>query len=492
MGIVYLHIIACMNGLIWKCSVVALASIVQSFGLTLQRLSHIDRQIPRSNSVLAPGTSGDQAEQIGADFSRSVRLWRAGIALFIAANLFGSTVQLTVLPLVLVCTLQATGIVANSLFATIVLNEPLTRRHVLGTVLVTVGAVCVAGLGGAKGEPNVSLRDLLYMYVRTPFLLWMWLTIVIAIVLIYISRRKRENLVLRGCLWGIVGGISSAHSLLMAKLAVGQVMRDLAHALKLFSHVQYWVILLLFLFFAVFQMWSVNCGLQFASTAVLYPLVFCVYNLVTLGNSLMLYGFGAVFDSHSIGWVAAGTLVLLSGVLLLSSRFGDVGDLESSSHHSSSNLHLQLNTPRSNTPLSPYLRTSSPLSPHGSGFPSLGAVNSGAGGGNGNGAGLGAGTAIVAGAGPGSGPSPGTSPGSGTGLGGSSNGGYRNFSGMSAHSASSANLNGGRTTNHNSSTGYTSFDSLNPGIANPDKQRGRHTKLPLSKEQQKILRELGI
>lgn len=453
-----------MNGLIWKCSVVALASIIQSFGLTLQRLSHIDRQIPRSSSALAPETTGEQADQLSADFSRSVRLWRAGIALFIAANLFGSTVQLTVLPLVLVCTLQATGIVANSLFATLVLNEPLTRRHVLGTVLVTVGAVCVAGLGGAKGEPSVTLRQLLYLYVRPPFLLWMWLTIVIAIGLIYFSRYKHENIVLRGCLWGIVGGIASAHSLLMAKLAVGQVMRDLAHCLQLFSYVQYWVILLLFLFFAVFQMWCVNCGLQFASTAVLYPLVFCVYNLVTLGNSLMLYGLGTVFDSHSIGWVALGTLILFSGVLLLSSRFGEVSDLEGSSTDSVSNLHLQLGTPRSGTPISSYVRASSPLAQYGSGFTSFGAAGA-------------------------SGNHQNTNNNENNGHG---SGAYRNFSGASAHSASSANFNGGRSSNHHSSTGYTSFDSLNPGIANPDKQRGRHAKLPLSKEQQKILRELGI
>lgn len=92
--------------------------------------------------------------------------------LFIVSNILGSSIQITTLPLVILSPLQASGLVFNSICATLILAEPFTRYSLVGTILVCAGATLIAAFGAMK-EPAHTLDELLDLLGKTPFLLWM-------------------------------------------------------------------------------------------------------------------------------------------------------------------------------------------------------------------------------------------------------------------------------------------------------------------------------
>jgi hypothetical protein len=98
--------------------------------------------------------------------------------LFIVANILGSSVQITTLPLVILSPLQASGLVFNSICATLILSEPFTRYSLIGTILVSIGAALIA-VFGALEEPAHSLDELLELFVRKIFILWMILQLIL-------------------------------------------------------------------------------------------------------------------------------------------------------------------------------------------------------------------------------------------------------------------------------------------------------------------------
>ena len=70
------------------------------------------------------------------------------------------------------------GLVFNTIFATLILGEPFTRYSFAGTILVCVGAILIATFG-AIGEPAHSLNQLLDLLQRRAFLIWMSATFVV-------------------------------------------------------------------------------------------------------------------------------------------------------------------------------------------------------------------------------------------------------------------------------------------------------------------------
>ena len=106
-----------------------LSTCVQSVGLTLQRKSHMLEDEKEDHDSRRP------------PYRR--RRWQIGMFLFLVANIIGSTIQIVALPLPLLSTLQASGLVFNSILATLLLKEPWTWRSAWGTILVAAGAVLI-------------------------------------------------------------------------------------------------------------------------------------------------------------------------------------------------------------------------------------------------------------------------------------------------------------------------------------------------------------
>ncbi|KAJ6168919.1 hypothetical protein N7497_001762 [Penicillium chrysogenum] len=238
--------------------------------------------------------------------------------------------------------------VFNTIFATLILGEPFTRYSLAGTVLVCIGALLIATFG-AIGEPAHTLDQLLDLLQRRPFLLWMGATtLVVGLVLVgtkmlkhfppssrakpsasghfspHLLRLHSRMRLIRGMSYGFVSGILSAHSLLLAKSAVELLVRTVVDGVNQFNHWQSWVILLGMIFLALTQLFYLHRGLKLCSTSVLYPFVFCIYNIIAILDGLIYFRQVSQLAGFHAGLIALGTIILLGGVLCLSWRLEDI------------------------------------------------------------------------------------------------------------------------------------------------------------------------
>ncbi|KAL8721882.1 MAG: hypothetical protein Q9225_001518 [Loekoesia sp. 1 TL-2023] len=298
---------------------VGLASTsIQSLGLTLQRKSHILEDEKEAHHPRRP------------PFRR--RRWQLGMLMFIVSNLVGSSIQITTLPLPVLSTLQASGLVFNSICATLILGEPFTRWSLCGTLLVCAGAVLIATFG-AISEPAHSLDQLLALLGRRQFILWMVATAVVVVAVItgakavkWMNPRGKNSprmRLLRGMAYGSISGILSAHSLLVAKSAVELLVRTIIDRHNQFNRWQSWIILLGLLALALSQLYYLHRGLKLCSTSILYPFVFCVYNIIAILDGLIYFRQTSRLSLLHALLISLGTVILLLGVLALSWRLHD-------------------------------------------------------------------------------------------------------------------------------------------------------------------------
>ncbi|KOS19945.1 NIPA-like protein 3 [Escovopsis weberi] len=293
-----------------------LSTSVQSVGLTLQRKSHILEDEKAPHDVRRP------------PYRR--RRWQLGMAMFVVANLLGSTVQISTLPLPVLSTLQAAGLVFNSICATLILGETFTRWSLGGTLLVSTGAVLIA-IFGAIPSPNHDLNELLELLARKPFIAWMILQAFFVVSLAVVtdvtnsvsslSHHSRFRL-MRGISYGVISGDLSAHSLLFAKSAVELLIKSIGGQNQ-FVHWQAWAIVLGLVSLALCQLYYLHRGLKLVSTSVLYPLVFCVYNIIAILDGLIYFNQTGLIPTLHACLITLGTVILLSGVLALSWRLSD-------------------------------------------------------------------------------------------------------------------------------------------------------------------------
>ncbi|KAL4786022.1 hypothetical protein BJX76DRAFT_322855 [Aspergillus varians] len=311
-----------------------ISTSLQAIGLTLQRKSHILEDEKHPYELRRP------------PYKR--RRWQLGMSMFVVSNIVGSTIQITTLPLPVLSTLQASGLVFNTIFATLILGEAFTRYSLIGTVLVCGGAVLIA-VFGAIGEPAHTLDQLLELLSGRNFILWVAGTVVLSLVIFAGSKllkavashrskhpalrstyTSRLNLthsrvrLIRGLSYGLISGILSAHSLLLAKSAVELLVRTIVDRHNQFNRWQSWMILLSMIGLALLQLYYLHRGLKLCSTSVLYPFVFCIYNIIAILDGLIYFRQMSQLTSLHAGLIALGTVVLLGGVLCLSWRLEDI------------------------------------------------------------------------------------------------------------------------------------------------------------------------
>jgi hypothetical protein len=193
-----------------------------------------------------------------------------------------------------------------------------------------MGAVLI-GIFGSVTEPSHNLNQLLALLGRGQFLIWLFGTFFVAVLIItstfMLKRLPSKNThrmrLIRGMAYGSASGILSAHCLLLAKSAVELLVRTIADRNNQFNRWQSWMILLGLVFLALTQLYYLHRGLKLCSTSVLYPFVFCIYNIVAILDGLIYFDQGSRLPVRDAALIAVGTVVLLGGVFALSWRLQD-------------------------------------------------------------------------------------------------------------------------------------------------------------------------
>jgi hypothetical protein len=127
--------------------------------------------------------------------------------------------------------------------------------------------------------------------------------------------------------FGAISGILSAHTLLLAKSAVELLVRTIVDKVNQFNQWQSWMILLGLVALALLQLYFLHRGLKLVSTSVLYPFVFCIYNVIAILDGLIYFDQGPRLPLRDALLIAVGTVVLLCGVFALSWRLQADDDL---------------------------------------------------------------------------------------------------------------------------------------------------------------------
>ena len=140
----------------------------------------------------------------------------------------------------------------------------------------------------------------------------------------HLQRLHGRIRLIRGMSYGFISGVLSAHTLLLAKSAVELLVRTIIDHVNQFNRWQSWIILLGLISLSLSQLLYLHRGLKLCSTSVLYPFVFCVYNIIAILDGLIYFRQASQLAGLHAGLIALGTIVLLGGVFCLSWRLEDI------------------------------------------------------------------------------------------------------------------------------------------------------------------------
>ncbi|OBZ67037.1 hypothetical protein A0H81_12867 [Grifola frondosa] len=134
-------------------TIVTLASILNAAGLNLTKLDHV-----RTSAIPKAARRRDWLRP----------LWLLGMILYILSQLIGSTLALEYMRAEYVAPLGSTSLIFNFLFAKFLVNTPVTKHDIYGTVIVIVGVIGIVAFGsinsGLGTETNAA--HLTYLWTR--------------------------------------------------------------------------------------------------------------------------------------------------------------------------------------------------------------------------------------------------------------------------------------------------------------------------------------
>ncbi|KAI8881970.1 hypothetical protein K501DRAFT_252266 [Backusella circina FSU 941] len=292
---------------IWSPLLIAvIASATQAFGISLQRKAHVQNASSRN------------------------ALWLTGFLIYTVSNLVASTCTIGYLPIVILAPVGAIGLVFNAVFAKWILGDPFTKRTVLGTAMIVLGAGFVAGFGTVP-EPNHTLQDLIKLYKRPSFIVYFTLVEIMIIiglasthVIEYLMKKRPDHWyhpdlkMWLGISYGVFGANISSQAMLFAKSGLELLLLTLFHHDNQFIYPLTWAIVLALIFTAVLQLYYLNRGVQLCDTIILVPLNFCSFNISCLFNGLVYYNQWDRLYWWQVIAVLFGITVLVCGVLTIS------------------------------------------------------------------------------------------------------------------------------------------------------------------------------
>ncbi|KAH9255210.1 hypothetical protein BASA81_006650 [Batrachochytrium salamandrivorans] len=293
------------------------------------------------------------------------KTWFFGLWCFILGNVlnflsFGYAAQS------LLASLGSVQFVTNVLFARVVLKETITRRTVMGT-LVLIGGMCLVVAFSCHGNPAVqySLSKLISLFYDDAYLIYLaCLGVMLLVSLIILHRAKRDERQLEGTnklealAYAAVSAIVGAHAVTFFKI-LSELMGIAAnvtpddHVTKsAIAHSPFtYIILLAAIFTSAFWMQRLNEALRLYNVLLIIPLFQVMWvSLSVIGGGIFFHEFGATcFKGETAFMFILGLLVIFFGVFLLSAQSGGGGNQHEQEGEDEENVLTPLTTSTSNS-----------------------------------------------------------------------------------------------------------------------------------------------
>ncbi|KAI0081307.1 hypothetical protein K474DRAFT_1656812 [Panus rudis PR-1116 ss-1] len=352
-------------------AIVILASILNAAGLNLTKLDHV-----RTSAI--PKASRRR------DWLRP--LWLLGMVLYILSQLIGSTLALEYMRAEYVAPLGSTSLIFNFLFAKFLVNSPVTKNDIWGTVIVIIGVIGIVAFGsinsGLSSETNAA--HLAYLWSRGNWLAYFFfMTFALFALYTFTSQleavlaarsdisavpfsatstrrpaappvlnwfgkvkalwdtgmmRAREYLELwtathddkriawtLGIGWACCGGGLAGGCLVFAKAAVKLTSGALSHQNtgNQFGQASSIFTFIFLAITAVLQIICLNRGLKVYDSTLVVPVFYGVYTAAGFLDSLIFNDEVDAYESWDLFLIFVSILVLVSGVVLLTHKKPD-------------------------------------------------------------------------------------------------------------------------------------------------------------------------
>ncbi|KAI0768750.1 hypothetical protein BD413DRAFT_561088 [Trametes elegans] len=346
-------------------AIITLASILNAAGLNLTKLDHVRTSvIPKSarrKVYLRP-------------------LWLLGMILYILSQLIGSTLALEYMRAEYVAPLGSTSLIFNFLFAKFLVNTPVTKNDIYGTIIVIIGVIGIVAFGSINSGlgTETDANHLTYLWTRGNWLAFFFFMAFALIALYTFTTELEYVLNARGDLnaepfsgmraragalpppatyvgklmavwrdallwsrekleiwtaphddkriawtlgigWACCGGGLAGGCLVFAKASVKLITGAMSHENtgNQFGHASVIFTFILLAVTAVCQIICLNKGLAVYDSTLVVPVFYGVYTGVGFLDSLIFNDEVDAYQSWTLFLIFVSMIVLVSGVVLL-------------------------------------------------------------------------------------------------------------------------------------------------------------------------------
>ncbi|KAI8598727.1 hypothetical protein EDD21DRAFT_308994, partial [Dissophora ornata] len=280
-----------------------IASIMNAAGLNLLKLDHV------RNSVCSQER---QRHECGRP------LWHVGLYLYVGSQLAGSTIALNFLKAQWVAPLGSIALIFNFIFAKILVGTKITRKDVLGTIVVMFSVVWIVIFGGMNSVLNMVVFTLLSLG------LYAYWAISLDDESGQIRKKMKTKLTKKvvAMIMATSGGLLASQTLLLAKSGIKLVTSTFAGHNQFYDMLSSFILFIL-VFTAILQasihiVYCMNTALKLYDSVLVVPMFYGYYTAFGLINSTIYLNQIHSYQPWVLILILLGIGLLIFGVRMLS------------------------------------------------------------------------------------------------------------------------------------------------------------------------------
>lgn len=277
-------------------------------------------------------------------------MWHFGLYLYVASQLFGSSLALVFLKTQWIAPLASLSLIFNFIFAKLLVGTRITKADLIGTFVVMASVVVIVILGGitigdtVNEEDNINLESLQILYLKPLFIIYFAIMDISAsalLVLVFYGKwvledegRRQGHRVLRGfapsklkkalgICFASLGGLIASQTLLLGKSAISLCTETLKGNNQ-FTTLLPVLICVGLVLTAVLQILCLNISLKLADSVIVVPTFYGCYTAIGLINTMVYLDQFDNYEWYILLLIILGMGVLCWGVVLLSSKKPDL------------------------------------------------------------------------------------------------------------------------------------------------------------------------